>query len=197
MKFTLFLLPAALVLGSFAPVAFAETHVSLDLHLGLPAPVIVREAPPAPIVVQERQYPAPGPGYVWIPGHHIRHHDHWVWVGGTWALPPQPGAFYVEGRWDERSHNWIESHWEYTVVPAPQVVEFSFNEPPPPPRPEIIVVRPSPYHVWIAGYWVRHGHHQEWIAGHWELPPHGHHEWIAPRWEHRGGSYVFIEGSWR
>ncbi|MEO6873922.1 MAG: hypothetical protein ABI222_03785 [Opitutaceae bacterium] len=202
MKTTHFTLPAALLLAGLALPARAETHVSLNLQLGAPAPIVVRQAPP-PVII-ERQYNAPGPGYVWIAGHNVWRHNRWVWVGGTWMRPPQPGVIYVEGRWDGRSHNWIDSHWELpppppVLLPAPPDynVEYVVGAPPPPPRQEIIVVRPGPSYVWIGGYWARHGRRQEWVAGRWEKPPHGRREWVAPRYEHRGKDYVFIQGSWR
>jgi hypothetical protein len=67
---------------------------------------------------------------------------------------------------------------------------------PPPPRHEVVYGRPSPYHIWVDGYWAWRGGRHVWIAGHWELPPRGYRTWISPRWERRGGSYVFIEGHW-
>lgn len=163
--------------------ASAESRVTFDLNLrlGPPPPVVVLQAPPAPIV--ERMTLAPAQGYVWIAGHNSWINGRWVWIGGAWARPPQPGAFYVEGRWDARSHNWVECHWEFGA--------------PPPPRHEIVLTRPSPRHVWIDGYWVWHGRHQEWVAGHWEVPPRGRHNWEASRWELRGNTYVFIDGRWR
>jgi len=194
MKPALFSLSAALSAAALALTAHAETRVSLDLRLGLPAPIIVEQAPPRPVV--ERMVVSPGPGYVWIAGHYSWRHGRWEWFPGVWALPPQPGAFYVEGRWDERSRNWIEAHWEMAPPPPPPV-EYVVEGPPPPPRQEIIVAQPGPGYIWIGGYWAWHHHHHEWVGGHWEMPPHGHHVWVEPRWEHRCGSYVFIEGSWR
>jgi hypothetical protein len=190
-----YLLPAALFAATLSLTARADTRIGLDLHLGVPAPIVVREAPPRPVIV-ETQYAAPGPGYVWIAGHNVWMNGRWVWVAGTWALPPQPGAFYVEGRWDERSRNWIEAHWELGAPPpppGPQVIV----EAPPPPRHEHRGYAPGPEYVWIDGYWAWHGGHHEWVGGRWERPPHGRREWVAPRWERHGGSYVFIEGSWR
>ena len=42
---------------------------------------------------------------------------------------------------------------------------------PPPPRAEVMLVRPSPRHVWIAGYWHWQGNRYGWVRGHWMLPP--------------------------
>ena len=220
MKPTLFALPTALLAATLALTARAETHVNIDLglRLGPPPPIVVREAPPRPVIV-ERQYAAPGEGYVWVAGHNTWRDGRWVWVGGTWARPPQPGAMYVEGRWDEHSRNWTESHWEVVEHRddhrdrhddrgdrhddrwdrehrGPGGVELIVQAPPPP-RHEHRDHRPGDDFVWIDGYWAWRGNHHEWVAGRWERPPHGHREWIAPRWEHRGGSYVFIEGTWR
>jgi len=169
--------------------ARAGTRISLDLHIGPPTPLIVESAPPRPVV--ERMVVSPGPGYLWVAGHYSWSGRQWVWIPGAWYMPPQPGAVWVEARWDHRTHNWIEGYW--SIPPAPQVVVM---EAPPAPRSEVIMVRPSLNHVWIAGYWVWRGHRHEWVSGHWELPPQGHRNWVAPRWEHHGGSYVFVEGRW-
>jgi hypothetical protein len=194
-KPALFCLSAACYAAILALPVRAQ-HIDLGLRIGIPAPIIVEQAPPRPVV--ERMVVSPGPGYVWIAGHHSWMNGRWVWISGVWVLPPQPGAYYVEGRWDDRSRNWIEGHWEIVAAPTPPpMVEEYAGEAPPPPRQEIIVAQPGPEYVWIGGYWAWHHHHHEWIAGRWERPPHGRHEWVAPRWEHRGGSYVFIEGSWR
>ena len=67
---------------------------------------------------------------------------------------------------------------------------------PPPPRTEVVYARPSPYHVWVAGYWAWERGRHVWIAGHWAMPPRGYTRWQEPRWERRGGNYVFIEGHW-
>lgn len=200
-----------------ACVARADTHVGLSLRIGAPPPVVVREAPPRRVIVEERRIAAPGPNYVWIAAHHSWDGNRWVWVEGTWVVPPQPGAFWVEGRWDQQSRNWIEGHWEVSVQqsapispppppPAPGYAtaptgpgEIVVVEAPPPPRREVIVERdrPSRDAVWIAGYWGwDHGRHS-WVAGHWEMPPRPHMTWVEPRWERRGKSYVFIRGTWR
>jgi WXXGXW repeat (2 copies) len=68
-----------------------------------------------------------------------------------------------------------------------------------PPRPivEHRPPRPSPHHIWIAGYHRWDGRAYVWEPGRWEVPPREHAVWVAPRWEHRPGGYVFIEGRWR
>ena len=57
--------------------------------------------------------------------------------------------------------------------------------------------RPSPRHVWIAGYHRWDGNAYVWTSGRWEVPPREHAVWIAPRWQHRRDGYVFVEGRWR
>jgi hypothetical protein len=78
-------------------------------------------------------------------------------------------------------------------------VHVNLGDPPPPPRHEVIVERdrPSPDHVWVAGYWGGRPGHYEWTAGHWEKPPHHGARWVEPRWEVHGNNRVFVKGSWR
>jgi hypothetical protein len=83
------------------------------------------------------------------------------------------------------------------VEPAPPVGEVVVREAPPPPREEIVTLRPGPRYVWCRGHWRYNGNAYFWVPGHWELPPREHAEWIAPRWEVREGGYFFIEGRWR
>jgi len=86
----------------------------------------------------------------------------------------------------------------YVEAPAPAVSgTISIQVAPPPLRREVVVVRPSPRHVWVPGYWGWRGGRHVWIDGRWMLPPRGRAVWVAPRWEHRHGNYVFIEGFWR
>ncbi len=59
------------------------------------------------------------------------------------------------------------------------------------------VVRPSPRHVWVAGYHRWDGHAYVWERGRWEVPPREHAVWVAPRWRHRHDGYVFVDGRWR
>jgi hypothetical protein len=75
------------------------------------AQVVVRVAPPAPLV--ERRVPAPGVGYVWTPGYHRWDGNAYVWSPGAWVLPPRPHARWVAHRWVRRNGGWVfvEGHW--------------------------------------------------------------------------------------
>jgi|SRR5882724_2993852 len=67
---------------------------------------------------------------------------------------------------------------------------------PPAPQAEVILARPSAYHVWIAGYWTWRNDRYEWMAGHWEMPPQPNATWYAPHWEPENGAFRFYEGYW-
>ena len=73
----------------------------------------VRAAPPAEVV--ETVPPAPGPEYVWIPGHYRWDEGArgYIWVAGHWVVPPQGYRAWVPGHWVERDGGWVwvEGHW--------------------------------------------------------------------------------------
>ena len=75
------------------------------------ARVVVNIAPPIPVV--ETVAPAPGPGYVWIPGYHLWDGHAYVWVPGTWVLPPRPHARWEPPHWKRTHGGWffVEGHW--------------------------------------------------------------------------------------
>ncbi len=75
------------------------------------AQVIVRIAPPAPIV--ERRPPPPERGFVWIDGYHRWDGGRYVWVPGRWDRPPHRGARWVAHRWVHRGDHYemVEGHW--------------------------------------------------------------------------------------
>jgi hypothetical protein len=75
------------------------------------ADVVVRIAPPHPIV--ERHGPPPGRGYLWVPGYYNWNGRSYVWVPGTWQLPPRPHAHWTPHRWVRRDHGWVlvPGHW--------------------------------------------------------------------------------------
>jgi hypothetical protein len=123
--------------------ASASTHVGFGVRIGVPPPVVVREAPPPPRVV-ERMMVAPGPGYVWVPGHYTWVEGRWMWVAGAWLLPPSPYASWVDGRWAPDTHQWIEAHWEIPAPPPMPVQNAQPVAPPPPPPPGAVAMPSSP-----------------------------------------------------
>ena len=78
---------------------------------GAPAgEVVVNEAPPVP--QQEVVVAAPGPDYVWTPGFYSWQ-GRWVWVRGSWVIPPRRHAVWVGGHWGHRGRGyvWVGGHW--------------------------------------------------------------------------------------
>jgi len=74
--------------------------------------IVIRVAPPAPIVeVHDRP---PHAGWVWVDGYHRWNGHRYVWVHGYWAHPPRPGAIWVAHRWEHRGDGWVlvEGHWQ-------------------------------------------------------------------------------------
>lgn len=72
------------------------------------------DAPPAlPVALPEARPTAPSPAHVWIAGTHTRRNGQWVWVGGHYALPPQPDVVWVSGHWVDHLHGyaWIPGAW--------------------------------------------------------------------------------------
>jgi hypothetical protein len=86
------LIALALLAGSslFAQPRF---YVGARIGFGVPAPVAVYAAPPAPLVgyVAAR----PGPGYTWVGGYWYPVGPHYYWRGGYWTRPAFAGARWV------------------------------------------------------------------------------------------------------
>jgi len=74
---------------------------------GLAAEISVRIAPPRARV--ERRGPAPGRGYVWVPGYQRWDGHAYAWEPGRWDMPPRPRA-----RWE--AHHWVKRHGEWVFV---------------------------------------------------------------------------------
>jgi hypothetical protein len=73
--------------------------------------VVVRVAPPSPVV--EHYGRPPHPGWVWQPGYHYWDGQRYTWRAGVWAEPPHPGAVWVPHRWVHRNGGYVlvEGHW--------------------------------------------------------------------------------------
>ena len=185
----------------------------------LPDAAVIRE-PLQPAASQEIIEERPSSQHVWVSGHWRWQDGRYAWIAGRWDLPPRPNVSWVEPRWERKGNGYVlgGGYWQEappqpvvssmpasaqglptTMIqqpsPPPEVV-YVRDLPPPPPR-EYIVERPSPYHVWIGGYWgLRAGRHV-WIGGRWDLPPRSDVVWVEPRWERRDRGYVLVEGYWR
>ena len=68
---------------------------------------------------------------------------------------------------------------------------------PPPPRREVVVVRPGPRHVWVPGYYRYHRGRYAWSGGRWMVPPRPRAVWVPGYWAPRRGGYVWVAGYWR
>lgn len=177
-----------------------------------PAEVVVTTAPPP--VQREIIVERPTLMHVWMPGYWTWRHGRYEWVQGRWVTPPRTNVVWVPARWEHRGGRYvfIDGYWRDAVVvtpPPPGTTTIVTAPPPTPgqqqvvvvappaPRVEVVYARPSPYHIWVPGYWAWRGGRHVWIAGRYELPPRGRQAWVEPRWERRSGSYIFIEGHWR
>jgi hypothetical protein len=76
-----------------------------------PPPIIVTQAPPAPL--HEIIPVAPGPDFVWIGGHWHWNNNRWVWNRGYFARPPRRGAVWVAPRFEahEGGSVFIGGYW--------------------------------------------------------------------------------------
>jgi len=80
---------------------------------GIATGVAASASSPAPARRQEVTPAAPGPGYVWTPGHWQRSGAGWVRVGGSWRQATRPAHYWVRGHWVRSGWRrvWIPGHW--------------------------------------------------------------------------------------
>lgn len=73
--------------------------------------IIVRVAPPNPIV--EEQSAVPYEGAAWVPGYYTWDGSKYEWNHGRWDRPPRVGVEWEPGHWDHRGDGyvWIAGHW--------------------------------------------------------------------------------------
>jgi hypothetical protein len=101
----------------------AAPRVAIGVHIGAPAPVVVRDYRP----------PCPGPGYLWIDGYND---EYGYWVEGYWELPPYAGAYWVAPRYE--GPRFFAGYWGGARGPAylaprraPHVAPMPRMAPPP------------------------------------------------------------------
>jgi hypothetical protein len=83
-----------------------------------------------------------------------------------------------------------------TTTQTQPVNTIVVTQAPPALQSEVVLARPSPDYVWVAGYWTWRDNRYEWMAGQWVIPPHSNSAWVAPHWEPENGGYRFYEGYW-
>jgi hypothetical protein len=73
--------------------------------------VVVRVAPPPPIM--EPHDRPPHPGYVWVDGYQRWNGHRYVWTHGHWVRPPHPGAEWIAHHYEQRDGGWVmvEGRW--------------------------------------------------------------------------------------
>ena len=88
----------------------------------------------------------------------------------------------------------VEHDVAYTAGPRVEVV---VAEAAPAPRDEVIPVAPSTGHVWIAGYWSRHGGSWVWVTGRYVVRPRPAAVWVPGHWDRHPRGWVWVHGCWR
>ncbi|MFO0747142.1 MAG: YXWGXW repeat-containing protein [Myxococcota bacterium] len=134
------LIIAVLVLTSAAPACTGAYYVQDD-------EVYTDVAPPP--VRTEVIVAAPGPGYMWVPGHWYWAGRQYVWSGGYWARPPAPHQYWVRSGWvwHNNRYRYVPGRW----AAPPAVPHHPYYRP----------ARPRPAHN------PGHGHGN----GHGQQPP--------------------------
>ncbi|WP_156524557.1 YXWGXW repeat-containing protein, partial [Achromobacter ruhlandii] len=76
------------------------------------APVDRSPQPPPPLPVYT-QPPAPGDGYMWVPGYWSLNRYGFFWVPGAWVLAPYTGALWTPGYWGfvDGVYLWHAGYW--------------------------------------------------------------------------------------
>ena len=75
------------------------------------AQFVVKIRPALPVIAIRPACPTPR--HVWVAGEYVYMGNNYVYKEGYWALPPQTGFRWVEGRWKatRRGWRWIPGHW--------------------------------------------------------------------------------------
>jgi len=69
-------------------------------------------------------------------------------------------------------------------------------EGPPPMVNEVIVVAPSPRHVWMPGYYSYDRGNYVFINGSYRVPPRGRTSYVQGNWQHTSKGYKRNKGHW-
>jgi len=103
--------------GAIGP-AVAQTSVSASpspVQLAQNVVVIARTAPPAATVETIPPPPVGSQAAYWQPGHWNWNGANWVWIAGSYVMPPRSSAIWVPGQWVVQptgGYSWIDGHWQ-------------------------------------------------------------------------------------
>jgi WXXGXW repeat (2 copies) len=89
--------------------ALAAVSLGLLTACVVEQPVVVQQPPPPPAAQAEVVPVAPGPGYVWVPGHWAWRGPRrgYVWIPGVYAVPAEPNYVWVPAHWAQRPGGWV------------------------------------------------------------------------------------------
>lgn len=68
---------------------------------------------------------------------------------------------------------------------------------PPPPRAEIVIMAPSPRHVWVPGYYDYRGGNYVYMQGSYQIPPRGRTSYNQGQWQQTSRGYKRGRGHWK
>jgi hypothetical protein len=83
------------------------------------------------------------------------------------------------------------------MIPAANAADVYVRFGPPRPPREVVVVRPSPRHVWVPGAYRWNAGRYDWNRGYWAMPPRPRAAWVPGYWAHRPGGHFWVAGYWR
>jgi hypothetical protein len=66
---------------------------------------VASAAPPEPR--HEERGHAPHPGWVWVAGYWNRVNDRFIWVQGTWGVPPSGFSSWEPAHWIHDQRGWV------------------------------------------------------------------------------------------
>lgn len=82
------------------------TSVQARVRRVRPQPRFTFSTRPPPPMIRQVAPPPPGRNFAWEQGYWARRGGGWVWVPGTWAVPPRSGAVWMGGRWVPARGGW-------------------------------------------------------------------------------------------
>ncbi|HUO51869.1 MAG TPA: hypothetical protein VMT93_05080 [Gemmatimonadaceae bacterium] len=76
-----------------------------------PGTVFSQDPPPRPMI--DVKPDRPSPDHVWQPGYYDLRGSAWVWVSGSWALPPAGKKTWVPAVWAHADAGWylVPGYW--------------------------------------------------------------------------------------